>query len=43
MKRIVPALFAILLTLLPSVTRAVQPDEVMEEPVEAGEEPPAVV
>lgn len=34
MKRIVPALFAILLTLLPSVTRAVQPDEVMADPAQ---------
>lgn len=34
MKRILPALLAIMLTLMPSVTRAVQPDEIMADPAQ---------
>ncbi len=34
MKRILPALLAIMLTLMPSVTFAVQPDEIMADPTQ---------
>ncbi len=34
MKRILPALLAILLTLMPSVLHAVQPDEIMADPAQ---------
>jgi len=34
MKRILPALFAVMLMVMPSVTRAVQPDEIMADPAQ---------